>query len=157
MFLRAKGDRGCSVVVDFDVGCESIVRLSLKPAIDLRLLAARARDARSESCTCSGEEACEHVLMCACAVATWSSFVERLRRPRASHVAHRPSSIKLLVRPTRPRRGHWALIVSSGRGGLTDVIRRTSDTRATVRVRRTKFKSSSARPVDSIDTRMKYV
>lgn len=105
MFLRANGERGCSLDVDF--GCESTVKLSLKPAIDFRRLAARARDARSESCTCSGgEAACEHVFMCACAVATCSSFVERFRRPKASHVAHRPSSMKVLVRPTRLRRGH---------------------------------------------------
>lgn len=154
VFLRAKGDRDCSVVVDF--GCESIVKLSLKPAIDFRRLAARAREARSESCTCSGgEAACEHVLMCACAVATCSSLVDRLRRPRASHVAHRPSSMKVLVRPTRPRRGHWARIVSNGRGSLTDVIRWTSDTRATVRVRRTKNSRLNERTSESIDTRMK--
>lgn len=157
VFLRAKGDRGCSVSVDVDFGCVSTVKLSLKPAMDFRRLAARARDARSESCTCSGgEAACEHVFICACAVATCSSFVERLRRPKASHVAHRPSSMKVLVRPTRPRRGHWACIVSNGRGGLTDVIRQTSDTRATVHARRTKnsrlFMNGRR---NRIDTRMK--
>lgn len=68
VFLRAKGDRGGSVGAGF--GCDSVVRFNLKPAIDLRRFAARARDARSALCIDSGGVvACEHVLMCACAVA----------------------------------------------------------------------------------------
>lgn len=103
MFLRAKGDLG-SVVVGFC--CVSGGKLSLSPPMDLRRLAARALVAKSKLCVGSeGEAAVKHVFMCACAVATWSNLVERLRRPKASHVAHRPS-IGVLVRPTRPRRGH---------------------------------------------------
>lgn len=128
VFRRANGDRGCSATVGFD--CSSCGRLNLKLAIDFLRFAASARKASSESCIGSGgdeEAAWEQLFMCACAIATWSSLLDKLRRPRASQVAHRPSSIKaVLVRPTRPRRGHWARFVSSGRGGLTDVIRRTS-------------------------------
>jgi hypothetical protein len=131
VFLRAKCDRVWSGVVGV-FSCGSWLRFNRRPAIDLRRLAARARVARSESWAWSGEEAAwEQVLMCACAIATCRSLVERLRRPRASQVAHRPSSIGDLVRPARPRRGHWASIVSSGRGsdGLTDVIRRAMHAR----------------------------
>lgn len=104
VFLRANGDR-CGSVVGFD--CESAERLSLKPAIDFRLLAARARAASSVSCIGSdGEPAWEHVFMCACAVATCSNLVDKLLLQRASHIAHRPSSIRVLVRPISPRRGH---------------------------------------------------
>lgn len=70
MFLRPKVERDSEVVGGF--GWASCDRLSLKPAIDLRRLAARAREARSESCPCSGDAACEceQVFMCACAMAT---------------------------------------------------------------------------------------
>lgn len=125
VFLRPKGDRDCSAVVVF--GCTSVGKLNLRPAIDFRRLAARARDARSVSCACSGVVAAlEHVRRCACAVATCKSLLERLRRPRASHVGHLPSSMGVLVRPFRPRRGHWARLAAGGRGELTDVIQRTT-------------------------------
>lgn len=114
--------RGCTGAF----GLASGGKLSLKPAIDLRRLAARARDARSESCNRSAGGTCEHVLMCICVVATWRSLLDRLRRPRASQVAHRPSSIRALVRSTRPRYMHWASIVTSVSGSSTDVIERAT-------------------------------
>lgn len=129
VFLRAACDRDCrsSGTVNLageSTDCASEEKFNLKPAIDLRRFAAKARVARSPSWDLSGDEACEQVLMCACVVATCSNLVERLRRPRAAQVAQRSSSMRVLVRPTRLRRGHWAIIVFSGRDGLTDVIRR---------------------------------
>lgn len=155
MFLRAKCDRAGSAGVDF--GCESVGRFSLKPAMDLRRFAASARDAKSVSWSSwfsDGDTACVHCLMCACATATCSNLVERLRRPRASHVAHRASSIKVLVRLTRLRRGHWAMIVSNGRGGLTDVIRRAIYARPSALAAR-QIQDGFSRTTEPIDTRTK--
>lgn len=111
MFRRAARDRDCRSLVAVDIGsgatgCASVEKFNLKPAMDLRRFAANARVAKSPSWDLSGEEACEQVFMCACVVATCSSLVEIFRRPRASHVAHRPSSMRVLVRPSRLRRGH---------------------------------------------------
>lgn len=160
VFLRAARDRGCRscVAVGFgggSIGCGSVEKFNLKPAMDFRRFAASARVAKSPSRELSGDEACEHVLMCACVVATCSSLVERLRRPRASHVAHRPSSMKVLVRTTRLRRRHWAIIVFSGRDDLTDVMRRTYSTRDRSRSPLTNLKTEFERTTESIDTNTK--
>lgn len=157
VFLRVTCEREGSVVGG-GFSCASWDRLSLKPAIDLRRLAARAREARSESCPCSGgEAACEHVFMCACAIATWSSLEERLRRPRASHVAQRPSSMDpRAFGPATPRT--LSAYCSQRTWWRLNWCHPTSDARASVLVRHTRIsrRSSGWRRIRSIDRRNRF-